>query len=206
MPPETLTVHGIPVQFDFQRPITPANRQVLLTTLGLLPTEHLRRIPTVVVGDRPEAGGGGAVAPWEAGGPLIRINVQRFSEGFNTPHNHTLLHEIGHIMDYSYQCIRAFYRRPEYRPCLNLMRRRAPLHEGRTKGENEIYADTYSGLFRRSQSILRLGWVGTNELYAAVLCSPTFDCCRRQFDSFVGRTEVTFADDDAVTAQARRRR
>ncbi len=206
MPEETLTASGVPVTFDFQRPITAAQRQTAIRTLQLLPVQHLRRLPTIVVGDRPVGGGGGAVPPWEAGGPLIRINVARFSVGFNQQHNQTMLHEIGHIMDYTYRCIRSFYRRRENRACLRLFIRRAPLHSGATQGEQEIYADAYSGLFRRSRSILGLPWPETNELYVALLLSPAFDTCRRQFDAFVQRRDVEFTEDHVVTARPRRRR
>ena len=41
---------------------------------------------------------------------MIRIHHERFSAGFNEEQNQTLLHEIGHMMDYEYHCIDGFYR------------------------------------------------------------------------------------------------
>ena len=206
MPEEILTVKGVPVAFDFQRPVNATQRETTMRTLNLLPVSHLQTLPTIVVGDRPPQGGG-AVPASGPGGPLIRMNVARYRASFNQHHLNTLLHEIGHIVDWTNHCIGSFYRQPANLPCLRLFRRRAPLHVGTTGGEQEIYADAYSGLFRRARSILGLDWMNTSELYAAVLCSPPFNCCRGAFDSFIPRRTVDFGDDvDVVTPSHRRGR
>jgi len=194
---ETLRVKSIPVTVDFQRSITPVQREALLRTLNLLPPEHLDELPTIVIGDRPAGGAGGAVPPWGPGGPLIRIHVNRFGASFNSTYNLTLLHEIGHIMDYAYKCIPVprrtghyFYQQSEHRADLNLFRRRARegWHEGDTQGENEIYADLYSGLLRHSRTPFNQArpWPDVQALYAAVLRSPPFDRCRHAYAASVG--------------------
>lgn len=206
MAEEILTVKGVPVTFDFQRPITPANRQTTIDTLNLLPPSHLRTLPRIVVGDQPRQGGG-AVPSDRPGGPLIRMNADRYNASFNRPYLDTLLHEIGHIIDWSNGLIRSFYQQPAYLPCLRLFRRRAPLHRGATSGEQEIFADAYSGLFRRDRSLWDLSWTDTSELYSAVLLSPPFACCRGEFTAFIPETTVDFGDDvDTITVTRRRRR
>jgi hypothetical protein len=203
---ETLTINNVEVRFDFQRPITEQHHAILTKTLKLVPVANLRRLPLVVVGDRPppsRGGAGGAVPSGQPDGPLIRINVRRFDEPHNRAFNQTLLHEIGHMMDYEYNCILGFYRRPENRPHLALLRHHARRYDGTTQGENEVYAVAYAGLIRHAPAILDLSLVDTQAVYVAVLLSPTFDSCRSQYTSFVRLEEVTFTDDDVVAGRPR---
>ena len=123
----------------------------LLRSLDLLPPGHLRIVPRITVGERPPAsdhprsyGGGGSAHPGMPGGPYIRLNWRIFQAPWNSGmHSLTLLHEVGHIVDWGFQCMTTMRQQDPtgYRALLDHP------HTGRTQGAGEHYADAYAAHF-----------------------------------------------------------
>lgn len=124
----------------------------LVRTLDLLPASHLRLLPTITIGDRPPAtdhprsyGGGGSANRFMPGGPYLRLNWRIFDAPWNSGlYNETLLHEVGHFVDWGFQCMEVMRREDPagYRALLD------HAHEGRTHGPGEHYADAYADHFK----------------------------------------------------------
>ena len=118
--------------------------QQLARTLDLLPVAHVAKLPTITVGNRPDRGGGGSASRTMPGGPYIRLNVTCFSSSWNRGfYNYTLLHEVGHIIDWEYGCM-ANMRRTDHAGYQALLRHP---HSGATQGDGEHYGDAYADFF-----------------------------------------------------------
>lgn len=124
----------------------------LLRTLDLLPVGHLRLLPRITVGERPPSsgnpgsyGGGGSAHHAMAGGPYLRLNWRIFDAPWNrNMYNETLLHEVGHFVDWGFQCMTTMQR--EDRAGFDALV--AHPHSGRTEGPGEHYADAYADHFK----------------------------------------------------------
>ncbi len=97
------------------------------------------------------------------GGPFIRLNRMVFDRRQRPvnagAYNYTLLHEIGHIIDWAYDAMSGLRSTdPDgYRALM------AHTHVGATQGPSENYADGYADFFfrggRRDRSSVPHGWV-----------------------------------------------
>jgi len=136
----SVTVNGLEAQgADFSK---------VEHTLRLLPTAHIRKIPPITVGDRPSRGGGGSATSMMPGGPYIRLNSSCFQSAWNHGHNnYTLLHEIGHIIDWAYGCMETMRRQDQSGYAALLIHP----HHGATHGPGEHYADAYADYFSRGR-------------------------------------------------------
>lgn len=82
----------------------------LIYTLQRLPVQHLEHIPPITIGINPIDGGGYAFPGQYTGSPygFIRLNYNiwdRRVRPWNIGHiNVTLLHEVGHVIDWAFQC------------------------------------------------------------------------------------------------------
>ncbi len=135
-------IHGRFIQIDYNNTqVRPDQIRQLLRSLERISPDHLQHVPTITVGNRPPGGGGGSAHSGMPGGPYIRLNKNCFNSSWNQGmYNETLLHEVGHIVDWAYDC-------------MNHMRRENPAgyqallnhpHRGRTQGPGEHYADAYA--------------------------------------------------------------
>jgi hypothetical protein len=112
--------------------------EVLRSTLARLWVHHLQILPPITVGNRPARGGGGAAHSGMPGGPYIRLNRTCFESSWNQHgYNYTLLHEVGHIVDWAFDCMRHM-RREDRRGFRALI---THPHSGATQGWGEHYAD-----------------------------------------------------------------
>jgi len=145
MAPSDFIVNGVQINMVYDADeVTDANIRQLLNTLALLPARHLEQLPTITVGNRPRRGGGGSAHSGMRGGPYIRLNSGIFSRHWNQgPYNETLLHEVGHIVDWAYQCMQHLPSedREGYQALL------ADPHGGATQGPSEHYADAYADYY-----------------------------------------------------------
>ena len=115
-----------------------SQQEVLTNTLERLWVHHLKILPPITVGDRPHRGGGGAAHSGMPGGPYIRLNRSCFQSSWNQHgYNYTLLHEVGHIIDWTFDCIQHM-RREDNQGFRVLL---AHPHSGATQGWSEHYAD-----------------------------------------------------------------
>ncbi len=123
-----------------------AQLEALTSTLGRLWVHHLQIVPPITVGDRPPRGGGGAAHSGMPGGPYIRLNRSCFESPWNQHgYNYTLLHEVGHIVDWAFDCIRHM-RREDLAGFRALI---AHPHSGVTRGWGEHYADGLADWYAR---------------------------------------------------------
>lgn len=135
-------VNGTFIEIDYDNTqVSDDQVRQLLQSLDLLPPTHLPHVPIITVGNRPPQGGGGSAHSGMPGGPYIRLNRSCFNSSWNSGNNNeTLLHEVGHIVDWAFDCMRHMrIDNPEgYRALL-----RHP-HRGRTQGPGEHFADAYA--------------------------------------------------------------
>lgn len=136
--PSPIEVIGIPITLcvhSHHRP-SPARVQVIETTLRLIPAGHLRVIAAGHIrlshpNDLPHSGGGSDPAPW--------IRLSAVSLAAARVHSPTLLHEMGHVIDYHYGAMRALRgTHPHLYDVLN-----STAHRGRTQFDGERFADCY---------------------------------------------------------------
>ncbi len=119
---------------------TEQQTEVLKQTLNFAPTEHLRRFAGALGHIRasgrqcaPMRGGGSDPAPW------IRLSATSFEDSLNQSINVTVLHELGHVVDYLYGAMAGLRdRHPDLYRLLSQTR-----HVGRTQGPGEAFADCY---------------------------------------------------------------
>jgi hypothetical protein len=121
---------------DSRRPPAGDRIKVIETTLKLLPVEHLRAIAAGHIrlsraGDTPSNGGGSDPAPW------IRVSARSLTAA--RVHSFTLLHEMGHIVDYHYGAMRTL--RATHPRLYRILS--ATAHNGRTQFDGEKFADCY---------------------------------------------------------------
>ncbi|RMG27966.1 MAG: hypothetical protein D6730_06145 [Bacteroidetes bacterium] len=135
-------IRGVTIRIRFDaNQVSESQIRQLVITLRLLPVNHLRHIPLITVGNRPPAGGGGSAHPGMPGGPYIRLNRNIFQSPWNRgTYNYTLLHEVGHVIDWTYNSMSRMRRddRAGYQALL------AHTHRGRTQGPGEHFADAYA--------------------------------------------------------------
>lgn len=145
-----MTISGVPVTIHGLDAATDERyRQLIRRTLLQLPTAHLQKLPPISFGNRPPRGGGGAAHAGMASGPFIRINVTSFQSRWNRGQHHfTSLHEVGHVIDWSYNCMPKIHVADQkgYQALL-----RHP-HRGATQGPSEHYADAYADYFNNGRS------------------------------------------------------
>ncbi len=146
-----------------------AKLRLLVETLKLLPVPHLRLLPNILVGNRPPRGGGGAAHAQMPGGPYIRLNISTFQSSWNRRGYHfTLLHEVGHIIDWAFGCMPTMRRRDAagYQALLDHP------HSGATQGPSEHYADGYADymnlLGRRRMSRARVNAIANSEAFRTI--------------------------------------
>lgn len=175
--------YGVSVRIDG---VEPRGREIeqLERTLCLLPSMHLRALPTITVGDRPARGGGGSASPTMPGGPFIRLNRMIFDPVQRPVNagrlNYTLLHEVGHIIDWAFGCMATLAGSDPAGYAALL----AHAHSGATQGPSEHFADAYADFFFHGGSFNRGsdngGWVMPRGNWArdpriqAMLGSPAF--------------------------------
>ena len=163
-------IHSIPIEINVARRavdlVTEAQISQLVQSLNRLPDEHLRRLPTITIRYYAEyAGGGSHLDRDEPEHSFIRISYRCFQSSWNRPltePNQTLLHEVGHIIDWNYSCM-GYLRsnhRTEYQALLS------HAHSGRTSGAGEHYADAYKDYF--------VGTLRSGLRYDALIHSPAF--------------------------------
>jgi hypothetical protein len=136
--PSPIEVIGIPITLcvhSHQRP-SPARIQVIEATLRLIPAGHLRVIAAGHIrlshpNDTPRSGGGSDPAPW--------IRLSAVSLAAARVHSPTLLHEMGHVIDYHYGAMRTL--RGTHPRLYNVLNSTA--HTGRTQFDGERFADCY---------------------------------------------------------------
>jgi hypothetical protein len=149
----TINVKGIQITIDGLEQNQP-NFQQLVRTLNLLHPAHLRLLPTITVGNRPVRGGGGSQARSQPGGAFIRINSSCFNSPWNQgSYNETLLHEIGHIIDWEYNCMQAM--RTNNPAGFQALMQHS--HRGATQGPSEHFADAYATYYKWGHHSGRLG-------------------------------------------------
>jgi hypothetical protein len=140
--PRSVQVNGITIHLCVHpRHLPSADRiTVIETTLKWLPVEHLQVISTGHIrlshpSHTPQRGGGSDPAPW------IRISARSLEAARG--HSPTLLHEMGHVVDYHYGAMRALRQaHPQLYRTLN-----ATAHDGSTQFDGERYADCYMMFF-----------------------------------------------------------
>jgi hypothetical protein len=146
-----VNIKGVKIIINGVDPGTPEFQQ-LVTTLKLLPFNHLIHIPTIAVGSQPPRGGGGSASRTMRGGPYIRLNRTCFRSEWNRgAHNYTLLHEIGHIIDWEFGAMASLH-------TTNPDGHRALMdhhHSGATQSPGEHYADGYADYFAHGPERLR---------------------------------------------------
>ncbi|MEI7897404.1 MAG: hypothetical protein WCJ26_10250 [bacterium] len=121
-----------PVEINESVTVLPAYWATMVSTLWKIPALHLKVVSQNVIKIRKQLRGGGG------SGTEGQINISPFSldEGYNNLVNQTLLHEIGHKINQSYQCVE--HMSAHDRELMN----RVP-HRGKTSGSGEGYADCY---------------------------------------------------------------
>lgn len=135
-------VIGIPIRLcvhPHHRPSTDRIK-IIETTLKLFPADHLRVIAAGHLrlshpNDAPRNGGGSDPAPW--------IRLSAVSLAAARVHSPTLLHEMGHVIDYHYSAMRTLRgTHPHLYDVLN-----STAHTGRTQFDGERFADCYMIFF-----------------------------------------------------------
>jgi hypothetical protein len=137
-------INGIPVVLAYDR-VTETNIRQFVTSLARLPVRHLQIMPRIEVGSRPfGSSGGGSSLSGQPGAPFIRVNRNCFTSSWNRGrYNYTLLHECGHIVDWTFHCMAIMNRRD--RAGFDALM--AHPHRGTTDGPGDHYADAYADYF-----------------------------------------------------------
>lgn len=147
----------------FQNAVIDVAVNNLRDTLAVVPTQHLLRIrqidvlPPLMLGSDPNYAGGGSGLGYPR---LSELCFSRHHRPNNFPRNRTLLHEVGHILDHAYDCLRALT--PEHQATLRAIR--IP-PSARTHGAGEHYAIAY-------QQVMSGG--ASDAVRAAVFASRAF--------------------------------
>lgn len=143
---EEMTIQGVRVRYRNRiSPLVVAN---LSNTLALVPVAHrsiLRQIdvlPPANFGNGPEYAGGGSGVGWPR---LSELCFDTRYRPHNFPHNRTLLHEIGHIVEKHYRCLDNLSE--DNRNVINGVPIPPTAH---TRGPEEHYAIAYEGVFSGS--------------------------------------------------------
>lgn len=160
--------------------IEPSDKQRLERTLSILPQQHLRGLQYIEIRDRSDYAGGStnvASHPWPTNGPgqrqyWVMLDIDSFDprqRQINTRPgglHYTLLHEMGHVVDWSTGAFE-WIRRHDHAG-YRLIASRS--HSSRfTTGAQERFADTYADLFFYPQgNRLR------DDRIRAILNSPAF--------------------------------
>jgi hypothetical protein len=147
-------VHGVRIEVRAHRSLQRNNLELtkiqlhrIETTLQVLPAHHLTPLARIEIRQRAGAGGSANAMPEGAAGPthFVVLDIDTFVSPWNNTDNgllYTLLHEMGHVVDWSY---RAFpYIRRHDRPGYDAICER--VHHGRTQNQQEKFADTYADI------------------------------------------------------------
>ena len=147
----------------FQNAVTDVAVTNLRDTLAIVPTEHLLQIrqidvvPPLTLSHDPHYSGGGSGLGYPR---LSELCFDRRYKPRNFPHNRTLLHEVGHVMDHIYGCWSNLG--PEHQAAL----RTIPISpDAATHGVGEHYAAGYQRVLLST---------ATEAIRAAVLASRAF--------------------------------
>jgi hypothetical protein len=140
--PRSIQVNAIRINLCVHpRHLPAADRlTVIETTLKCLPAEHLQVIGAGHIrlshpDHPPQNGGGSDPAPW------IRISARSLAHARG--YSPTLLHEMGHVVDYHYGAMGALRTaHPQLYRVLN-----GTAHTGRTQFDGERFADCYMIFF-----------------------------------------------------------
>jgi hypothetical protein len=152
------------VRVFFRSELNQATNNNLRNTLWIVPTQHLAIIRQIDIVPPGNFGHGPRYAGGGSGIGYPRLSELSFDTAYrpnNFPHNLTLLHEIGHIVENHFHCLTNSA--SEHREVLDAV----PIPPaGRTHGPGEHYAIAY-------QQVI----VGrsTPEVRAAVLASVAFN-------------------------------
>lgn len=138
---EERRVHGEMVERVFHESvrIRSVYWDIMIRTLELLPESHLSDVVAQnIIKIRPNlrVGGGSGQEGY------IYISPYSLDNSYNQLHNQTLLHEIGHKVDYHYHAI-------DNMTALRQAFMRHVHHEGGTQSASEAYGDCYMDYFHR---------------------------------------------------------
>ena len=132
-------------------------------TLSILPPQHLHGLQYIEIRDRQNYEGGSTnvasdtwpTTPASRSNYWVMLDIDSFDPRFRPINNYpnglhyTLLHEMGHVVDWFTDSFR--WIRQHDRTGHRLLTRRH--HTGRTSGQQEKFADTYADLFFYPQGI-----------------------------------------------------
>ena len=156
-----MQIYGLRIRF--RNELSKIAVENLRGTLWIVPTQHLQIIQQIDVvppgnfGHGPRYAGGGSGVGYPR---LSELCFDKNERPNNFPYNLTLLHEIGHVVENTYECLANST--PEHRSVLNTVR--IP-PAGRTHGPGEHFAIAYQQVIvRRASPAVR----------AAVLASDSF--------------------------------
>ena len=136
-------INGVSVTIN-EGSASPMQVEQLTRSLQLLPRIHLARLPEISVVTTHGYRGGSSRNPTSPDGGSIHISSLCFSSAWNQgAYNQTLLHECGHIIDWTYHC--TTYLRQHDRAGYDALLGHA--HSGRTQGAGEHFADAYKDYF-----------------------------------------------------------
>lgn len=145
-----VTVEGVRITMysstDRTVPPNDRQRQIIIDTLRLIPSIHLRRVfgmpseSTYIQVSKPRCGphsGGGNGAFIDQN--WVKLSANSVNQGYNGRFNVTLLHEFGHLVNHAYSAMR--WLRSNDREAFILLSNTR--HEGSTQGAREAFADCY---------------------------------------------------------------
>lgn len=177
--PRDIRVSGVPIHLCVHSEHPPAadRIEVIKKTLALLPIPHLwvinyGHIRLSHTGHPPANGGGSDPAPW--------IRISAVSLAAARTFSPTLLHEMGHVVDYHYHAMQTL--RSTHPILYRVLRNTA--HNGSTQFDGERFADCYMIFFltqvggqivmhRADPSAYR--GAARDTRFSAMLSTPAFD-------------------------------
>ena len=147
-------VHGARVEVRAHRSLQRNNLELtkmqlhrIETTLAVLPHHHVSKVARIEIRQRAGAGGSANAMPEGSTGPThyVVLDIDTFVSPWNCTDNgllYTLLHEMGHVVDWSFGAFPGIRRND--RPGYNIICER--VHHGRTQNQQEKFADTYADI------------------------------------------------------------
>lgn len=150
----TIFVHGSPVEIRAHRSLqrhnlelTKAQFGAMERTLSVLPSHHVTKLARIEIRQRAGAGGSANAMPDGTTGPthFVVLDIDTFLSPWNNTGNrllYTLLHEMGHVVDWSFGAFRQI--RQTDRAGYDIICER--VHHGRTQNQQEKFADSYADI------------------------------------------------------------